>query len=69
VREVVGASPEALSDDEAIALALDPARTRYLGEALNLTEHGKLARASTTPPTPSARGSRTPPTARTSGTG
>ncbi|MBE0592440.1 MAG: FAD-dependent thymidylate synthase, partial [Gemmatimonadales bacterium] len=44
VREVVGASPEALSDDEAIALAIDPARNTLLGEALNLTEHGKLAR-------------------------
>lgn len=45
VREVVGASPEALPDDEAIALAIDPARNTLLGEALNLTEHGKLARA------------------------
>lgn len=45
VREVVGASPEALSDDEAIALAIDPAANPILGEALNLTEHGKLARA------------------------
>ncbi len=45
VREVVGASPETLSDDEAIALAIDPARNTLLGEALNLTEHGKLARA------------------------
>ncbi len=45
VREVVGASPEALSDDEAIALAIDPAANPLLGEALNLTEHGKLARA------------------------
>ena len=45
VREVVGASPEALSDDEAIALAIDPAANPLLGEALNLTDHGKLARA------------------------
>jgi len=45
VREVVGASAEALSDDEAIALAIDPAANPLLGEALNLTEHGKLARA------------------------
>lgn len=45
VREVVGATPEALSDDEAIALAVDPAANRLLGESLNLTAHGKLARA------------------------
>ncbi len=45
VREVVGASPEALPDEEAIALVLDPARNPLLGEALNLTEHGKLGRA------------------------
>ena len=45
VREVVGATPEALSDDEAIALAIDPAANTLLGEALNLTDHGKLARA------------------------
>ncbi|MBK6405305.1 MAG: FAD-dependent thymidylate synthase [Holophagales bacterium] len=45
VREVVGISPEALSDDEAIALAIDPAGNTLLGEALNLTDHGKLARA------------------------
>jgi thymidylate synthase ThyX len=45
VREVVGASPEALPDDEAIALAIDPAVNTLLGEALNLTDHGKLARA------------------------
>lgn len=44
VREVVGATPEALPDDEAIALAVDPAANRLLGEALNLTDHGKLAR-------------------------
>jgi thymidylate synthase ThyX len=45
VREVVGVSPEALPDDEAIALAIDPAANTLLGEALNLTDHGKLARA------------------------
>lgn len=45
VREVVGALPDALPDDEAIALAIDPAANPLLGEALNLTEHGKLARA------------------------
>ncbi len=45
VREVVGVTPEALSDDDAIALAIDPAANRLLGESLNLTEHGKLSRA------------------------
>ena len=45
VREVVGATPDVLPDDEAIALAIDPAANRLLGEALNLTDHGKLARA------------------------
>lgn len=45
VREVVGVTPEALSDDDAIALAVDPAANRLLGESLNLTEHGKLSRA------------------------
>lgn len=45
VREVVGATPEALPDDEAIALAIDPSANPLLGEALNLTDHGKLARA------------------------
>jgi thymidylate synthase ThyX len=45
VREVLGASKGRLSDDEAIALALDPARNPLLGEALNLTTHGKLTRA------------------------
>lgn len=45
VREVLGLPPAALSDDDAIALALDPARNRLLGESLNLTTHGKLTRA------------------------
>jgi hypothetical protein len=45
VREVLGEPREALSDDEAIDLALDPARNPLLGEALNLTTHGKLTRA------------------------
>jgi thymidylate synthase ThyX len=45
VREVLGATRERLPDDEAIALALDPARNRYLGEALNLTTLSKLSRA------------------------
>ena len=45
VREVLGQPRGALSDDEAIALALDPARNPLLGEALNLTTHDKLTRA------------------------
>ena len=45
VREVLGEPRAALSDDEAIELALDPARNPLLGEALNLTTHGKLTRA------------------------
>ncbi|MDL1949773.1 FAD-dependent thymidylate synthase [Acidobacteria bacterium ACD] len=45
VREVLGLPSAALSDDEAIALALDPSRDRLLGEPLNLTAHGKLSRA------------------------
>jgi len=45
VREVLGQPRAALSDDEAIELALDPAMNPLLGEALNLTTHGKLTRA------------------------
>lgn len=45
VREVLGLSPETLSDEDAIALALDPARNTLLGESLNLTTHHKLSRA------------------------
>jgi thymidylate synthase ThyX len=45
VREVLGLPASRLSDDEAIALALDPGRNRVLGETLNLTTHGKITRA------------------------
>jgi len=45
VREILGVPRSALSDDEAIRLALDPAKNRLLGETLTLTTHGKLARA------------------------
>ncbi len=45
VREVLGLPRNALSDDEAIALVLDPARNTYLGESLNLTTLSKLTRA------------------------
>ncbi|HEU5395307.1 MAG TPA: FAD-dependent thymidylate synthase, partial [Candidatus Methylomirabilis sp.] len=44
VREVFGLSRSELSDDEAIARALDPARNSYLGSALNLGVHSKLMR-------------------------
>ena len=45
VREILGLSRAALSDDDAIRLALDPAKNRLLGETLTLTTHGKLSRA------------------------
>ena len=45
VREVFGLPSSALSDDEAITLALDPAKNKYLGETLNVTTHSKLSRA------------------------
>lgn len=45
VREVLGVPRAALSDSDAIALVLDPARNRSLGETLTLTTHGKLSRA------------------------
>ena len=45
VREVLGVPRSALSDSDAIALVLDPARNRTLGETLTLTTHGKLSRA------------------------
>lgn len=45
VREVLGLPAASLSDDDAIALALDPARNRLLGETLNVTTLHKLTRA------------------------
>jgi len=45
VREVLGEPKAALSDDEAISLALDPQLNPLLGEALNLTTLSKLTRA------------------------
>lgn len=45
VREVFGLPASALSDDNAIALALDPGKNKYLGETLNVTTHSKLSRA------------------------
>ena len=44
VREVLGAAPAELSDDDALALVLDPAANRYFGESLNLSTHSKLTR-------------------------
>jgi thymidylate synthase ThyX len=45
VRSMLGMLPEELSDAEAIALVLDPAKNNYLPGALNLTSLGKLSRA------------------------
>ena len=44
VREVLGLPRASLSDDEAIALVLDPQKNRYFGEALNVTTLSKLTR-------------------------
>ncbi len=44
VREVIGLTRAALSDDEAIALALDPSKNALHGEAMNLAMHSKLGR-------------------------
>lgn len=44
VREVLGASPEELSDGAALTLLLDPAQNPYFGESLNLSTHTKLTR-------------------------
>lgn len=44
VREVFGADPASMDDDDAIRTALDPARLPYFGESLNLAEHSKLLR-------------------------
>ena len=45
VREILGIPGGEMSDDEAIARVMDPARNVYLGEALNLDTHSKLSRA------------------------
>jgi flavin-dependent thymidylate synthase len=45
VREILGLARAALSDADAISLALDPAKNPILGETLTLTTHGKLSRA------------------------
>ena len=45
VREVLGIPRSEMADSEALALVMDPARNRYLGEALNLDSLSKLSRA------------------------
>jgi thymidylate synthase ThyX len=45
VRAVLGASPEALHDDDALELLLDPGRNRYRLETLQLSVHSPLGRA------------------------
>lgn len=45
VRSVVGATKAQIPDARAIQLVLDPNEHRLLGQALNLTTHGKLSRA------------------------
>jgi thymidylate synthase ThyX len=44
VREVLGALPAELDDDQALRWVLDPSCNRYLGEALNLDTLSKLTR-------------------------
>lgn len=45
VRTILGVTSQRLSDEEALALALDPARNPTLGESLNTSMHMKLSRA------------------------
>jgi thymidylate synthase ThyX len=45
VRDVAGLPRSALSDDDAIATVLDPARNSLLGETMNVTTLGKFSRA------------------------
>ncbi len=45
VRETLGLPRNALSREDAIELALNPARNRLLGESMNLTTMSKLSRA------------------------
>jgi flavin-dependent thymidylate synthase len=45
VREVLGLPRAAMSDVQAIGLALDPAQNPYLGEAMTLTTLSKVSRA------------------------
>lgn len=45
VRETMGLPAGEMTDDDAIGAALDPARNRLLGEAMNLTTMDKVSRA------------------------
>ncbi|MBI2104410.1 MAG: FAD-dependent thymidylate synthase [Candidatus Omnitrophica bacterium] len=45
VRSVLGLTRDQVSDEEAIALVLDPAKNSYLAESLTLTTVSKLSRA------------------------
>jgi thymidylate synthase ThyX len=45
VREVLGLPRSAMSDEDAVRTALDPARNGYLGEAMTVTTLSKLSRA------------------------
>jgi len=45
VREVLGRNRSELSDDEAVELAINPARNKILGDSLVLTTHDKISRA------------------------
>jgi len=45
VRSILGLTREQVSDEDAIALVLDPAKNRYLAESLTLTTVSKLSRA------------------------
>ncbi|HEX9780583.1 MAG TPA: FAD-dependent thymidylate synthase, partial [bacterium] len=49
VRTVLGLPREALQDAEALAMVLDPARNRLLGDALTLTTMSKLSRTMSHP--------------------
>ena len=45
VRTLLGLGPDALSDDAALELLLEPGRNRYRLETLNLSVHAPLSRA------------------------
>lgn len=49
VREVLGLTRAALSDDDAIRLALDPSKNSVFGESLNLTTLSKISRTMSHP--------------------
>jgi thymidylate synthase ThyX len=45
VRAVLGATPDSLPDDDALARVLDPSQNRYRLETLNLSVHSPVSRA------------------------